>query len=203
MTRTFKTKKRTLTLKASLFTFVEYKSEFRRELLYDLASGDWQTYTRILYVLCCEGMEMIEPFDEFINNIFLDDDAKLEDIIRIVSELYTDAIKISRRNRSFSAETDDDSAPMPISELCVMLFGVGLSMSDFHDITLGFALDILHDKARSIRRANGEQIQDPEHQYKCMKADQPLIEQMHKDGKISDADYQRYMKAITDWEADE
>ena len=84
-----------------------------------------------------------------------------------------------------------------------MLFSVGLSMADFHDITLGFALDILHDKARSIRRANGEQIQDPEHQYKCMKADQPLIEQMHSEGKISDADYQRYMKAIADWEADE
>lgn len=198
MTRTFKT----MTLKASLYTFIKYKSEFRRELLSDLTNGDWKSYFRILYVLCCEGMGIDEPFDTFIDSAI--EEVKLDEVINVVSELYTDAIKISKRNRSFSeAKQDDDSSPITTAELCVMLLSVGLSISDFHDITLGFALDILHEKARSIRRANGEQVQDPERQYRVMKADQPLIEQMHKDGKISDADYQRYMKAITDWEADE
>lgn len=198
MTRTFKT----MTLKASLYTFIKYKSEFRRELLSDLTNGDWKSYFRILYVLRCEGMGIDEPFDTFINSVI--EEVKIDEVINVVSELYTDAIKISKRNRSFSeAKQDDDSSPITTAELCVMLLGVGLSISDFHDMTLGFALDILHEKARSILRAKGEQVQDPERQYRVMKADQPLIEQMHKDGKISDADYQRYMKAITDWEADE
>lgn len=200
MTRQFNTDECTLTLKASLYTFIKYKTEFRRELLYDLASGDYRTYVRVLYVLCCEGMELNESFDEFINSI---GEFNIAELVRVVSELYVDCVKVSKRNRTSPAESDEDTSPMPISELCVMLFSVGFSMADFHDITLGFALDVLHEKARSIRRANGEQVQDPERQYRVMKADQPLIEQMHKDGKISDADYQRYMKAITDWEADE
>ena len=202
MTRTFKTGKRTLTLKASLYTFIKYKMEFRRELLYDLSASDYRTYVRILYVLSCEGMNITESFNQFVESLGKVDAIKLA---CTVSELYTDAIKISKRNRSFSAssETEEDTSPMPISELCVMMFAIGLSLADFHDITLGFALDLLHDKARSIRRANGEQVSDPEHQYKVMKADQPLIEQLHEEGKISEQDYQRYIKAIADWEADE
>ena len=63
MTRTFKT----MTLKASLYTFIKYKSEFRRELLSDLTNGDWKAYFRILYVLCCEGMGIDEPIDTFLD----------------------------------------------------------------------------------------------------------------------------------------
>jgi len=197
MRRTIKIGKTKLTLCASLYTHIAYRAEFGRELLRDLIDGDTVAYLQALYVLACEGTGNLPTFDEWVGTLGRID---IAGIITIVSELYAETAKVSKQNRS--ANTGGDSLPLRADELCVMLMSAGLQMSDFHDITLGMALDILHEKVRSIRRANGENIPDPEEQYRIALGNLPDVKAAYEAGGISENDYKRYIDMLKRWEAD-
>lgn len=188
---------RRYTLCASVYTIVLYRGLFGRELFDDLLSGEDGAYIRVFYVLACEGGSEIAGFDEWADNTKITAE-DMANIILSVSQLWTAAAKVSRRNRP--QNSGSDGTPLRCDELCVMLFSAGLTLSDMHSMTLGMALDILHERIRSIRRANGEQVTDPEEQYRIAVGNLPDVRAAYEAGTVSREDYERYIEAIRRWE---
>jgi hypothetical protein len=55
-----------------------------------------------------------------------------------------------------------------------------------------------HDRLEKIRR--GENVPDPEKQYRELKALEPYIDEQFSLGKIKKAKYETYKKSLADWE---
>jgi len=55
-----------------------------------------------------------------------------------------------------------------------------------------------HDRLERIRR--GEEVSDPERQYRELKALEPYIEEQFALGKIKKEKYDSYKKSLADWE---
>jgi len=53
-----------------------------------------------------------------------------------------------------------------------------------------------------IRRANGENIPDPEEQYRIALGNLPDVKAAYEAGGISENDYKRYIDMLKRWEAD-
>ena len=191
---------RRYTLCASVYTIVLYRGLFGRELLDDLLSGEDGAYIRVFYVLACEGGSEIAGFEEWADNTKITAE-DMANIILSVSQLWTAAARVSRRNRA--QNSGSDGTPVRCDELCVMLLSAGLTLSDMHSLTLGMALDILHERIRSIRRANGEQVTDPEEQYRIAVGNLPDVRAAYEAGTVSREDYERYIEAIRRWEDNE
>ena len=200
MRRTVEIGGRRYSLCASVYTLVLYRGLFGRELLDDLLSGDDGAYIRVFYVLACEGGSELAGFDEWADNTKITAE-DMANIILSVSQLWTAAARVSRRNRT--QNSGSDGTPVRCDELCVMLLSAGLTLSDMHSLTLGMALDILYERIRSIRRANGEQITDPEEQYRIAVGNLPDVRAAYEAGTVSREDYERYIEAIRRWEDNE
>lgn len=52
------------------------------------------------------------------------------------------------------------------------------------------------------RRARGENVPDPEEQYRALKADMPTIEEQYRLGNVPEEIYKKYVQAIEMWEKD-
>lgn len=83
------------------------------------------------------------------------------------------------------------------------LFTVGMTVKDFHDITFGMAMNMLWEKHRSIARASGEQSSDPEKQYRIMKANLPALEELYREGRVSEEKYKAYIRKLEEWESED
>lgn len=221
MKRTFRFKSKsydleTYILKASLHTFLSYKAFFGTELLDDLAQAkknldskehDDQcdgclTFMQVLYVLINEGEGIDEPFLDWISNID-SNHINLPEIVSVVSDIYTKTIRPDKKNRSKNSIKDEFASTMTIEEMSDMLLGMGVRISDFHDITFGMAINMLWEHVRSDKRKCGEKVEDLERRYKIMKANLPALTELHDAGKVSDEEYERYRKEIEAWESDE
>lgn len=51
-----------------------------------------------------------------------------------------------------------------------------------------------------LARRRGEEVSDPEEQYRILKANEPAIDEQYALGKISEEKYRTYKKALADWE---
>lgn len=62
------------------------------------------------------------------------------------------------------------------------------------------ALNYIHAYIRERRRRNGEEVSDPDAQYRKMKAMQPQIEELHRKGQITETKYRSFTQSIENYE---
>lgn len=56
---------------------------------------------------------------------------------------------------------------------------------------------------RLNRKINGENVADPEEQYRKLKKLEPEITKMYKNGQVNEEKYNSFIKSITDYEREE
>ena len=215
MKKSFKINDEWYVLDASLFTFISYKKLFGTDLLNDLEKAEKMLnsgydercdgciiYLQALYVLIAEGNSDPE-LPLFVDWVAGFNKIKLPEIVKIITDLYTQTTRPDRKNRTANTHIDEFASGMSIEELADMLLEMGVSIADFHDITFGMALNMLWEHSRSLRRRRGEKVEDPERTYKIMKANLPALTELHDAGKISDEEYNGYINRIKLWESDD
>lgn len=84
----------------------------------------------------------------------------------------------------------------------MLLLGAGITINDYHDITYGMAINLLWERNRAVKRENGEEIADPEKQYRVMKANLPALEELYKAGRVRKEKYEAYISALERWESE-
>lgn len=82
----------------------------------------------------------------------------------------------------------------------MLLLGSGLTLNDLHSITYGMGINFMYAHINSVRRSQGMEVSDPEKQYRIMKANLPAVEEAYRAGDLSRSDYERYIKALEEWE---
>lgn len=217
MIRSIEIDGRTLTLKSSVYTWFTYKAGFGAELPEDMARAiaidgqrtkelddvtraallgqEMRLFLQLLWAFASEGTPGLPPFENWVQGI---ESIDITGAIKTITELYTATIKPDRRNRG-SGNGDEDSGTVSAEALADMLLDVGVSISDMKNITVGQAINIIREHVRRVQRSKGEQVSDPDKQYKQIKEIVELIES----GKVTDYDpkeYEELKKALREWE---
>lgn len=81
-----------------------------------------------------------------------------------------------------------------------MLIMRGFPITAFDDWTLGMVINYCYAYDRQQKRMNGEEVSDPDAQYRKLKAMQPQIEELHRIGKINEGRYKSFMQSIEKYE---
>lgn len=81
-----------------------------------------------------------------------------------------------------------------------MLLEQGLTVRDFHDITMGMAINLICARVKMIKERNGENVSDPEQQYQLLKASEQEIDELYYKGQISIEKYRRFKMSLKQWE---
>ncbi len=76
----------------------------------------------------------------------------------------------------------------------------GLSTADMDRFTYGQLVNYLYEYERAKARARGEQVPDPEAQYKQLKAIEPIVLDRLKRGEITQGEYDAFAGSLRDWE---
>lgn len=206
---------RTVTLKSSVYTWFTYKAGFSAELPEDMARAiaidgqrakelddvtraallgqEMRLFLQLLWAFASEGTPGLPPFEAWVQDI---ENIDITEVIKTITELYTATIKPDRRNRGSGSE---DGGAVSTEALADMLLDVGVSIGDMKNITVGQAINIIREHVRRVQRSKGEQVSDPDKQYRQIKEIVELIES----GKVTDYDpkeFEELKKALREWE---
>jgi uncharacterized membrane protein len=77
---------------------------------------------------------------------------------------------------------------------------MGLTVHDFHDITMGMAVNMLAARSDMLARRAGIEVNDPEEQYRNLKSSEAEIDELYKRGEIPEDRYRKYKNALAQWE---
>lgn len=215
MIRSIEIDDKMLTLKSSVYTWFTYKAGFGAELPEDMARAiaidgqrtkelddvtraallgqEMRLFLQLLWAFASEGTPGLPPFEQWVQDI---ENIDITAVINAITELYTATIKPDRRNRGSG---NGDSGATSTEVLADMLLDVGVSISDMKNITVGQAINIIREHVRRVQRSKGEQVSDPDKQYKQIKEIVELIES----GKVTDYDpkeFEELKKALREWE---
>ena len=206
-----------ITLKSSVYTWFAYKAGFGAELPEDMARAiaidgqrakelddvtraallgqEMRLFLQLLWAFASEGTPGLPPFEQWVQSV---ESIDITGAIKTITELYTATIKPDRRNRGGGSE-DANSGTISTEALADMLLDVGVSISDMKNITVGQAINIIREHVRRVQRSKGEQVSDPDRQYRQIKEIVELIES----GKVTDYDpkeFEELKKALREWE---
>lgn len=78
----------------------------------------------------------------------------------------------------------------------------GYTMADMDRMTLGMCFNCIAAADRLTARRMGKKVEDPEVQYRKIKAVQPIVEEKYRKGEISKQRYEDYMRPIWEYERD-
>lgn len=215
MIRSIEIDGRTLTLKSSVYTWFTYKASFGAELPEDMARAiaidgqrakelddvtraallgqEMRLFLQLLWAFASEGTPGLPPFEQWVQGI---ESIDITNVIKVITELYTATIKPDRRNRGSGS---GDGGTISTEALADMLLDVGVSISDMKNITVGQAINIIREHVRRVQRSKGEQVSDPDRQYRQIKEIVELVES----GKVTDYDpkeFEELKKALREWE---
>ena len=207
----------TVTLKSTVHTWFVYKAQFGRELPEDmrraiklqelrseesdevksaaLLGEEYRLFLQLLWAFADEGTEGLPPFEAWLRTI---DGVDIADVVKTVAELYTSTMKPDRRNRAINGG-EDDGGMITTEEMAASLLGIGVTVADMKELTVGQAVNLIHAHIRAVKAAHGEEIPDPEKQYRTAKEIVTMIDS----GEITDydkQDYERLKKAVRAWE---
>lgn len=209
-----------IVLKSSVHTWFAYKAGFGSELAEDMARAialdeqrrteaddvkrarllgqEVRLFLQLIWAFADEGTAEMLPFETWIERV---EGIDLPQAIKAVTELYTSTIKPDRKNRGIGQEKTENGS-VSTEQLGDMLLTLGISISDMRDITVGQAINIIHEHVRNKLRAAGENVPDPEQRYKQAKEIVELIES----GAVEDFDrkeYEKLKRLVNEWEADD
>lgn len=78
----------------------------------------------------------------------------------------------------------------------------GLPLSAWDDMTIGMLINFAASYDRLQKRINGEKVADPEEQYHQLKAMQPQVEEMFRNGQIKKYKYESFMRSLAAYETE-
>lgn len=81
-----------------------------------------------------------------------------------------------------------------------MLYMRGLTVADMERFSYGMLVNYCYAYDRQIKRNQGEDIPDPEAQYKKLKKIEPLVKEKYLNGKITKKRYDEFMSKLERWE---
>lgn len=208
---------RTLTLRATVYTWFAYKSQFGHELGEDLKRAmeldelrkitkgsegealfgeECRLFLQILWAFADAGTPDLPPFDRWLKTI---SGVDMPSVIENVTELYISTMKPDKRYRVSTGGGDNTS--LTTEELTEMIYSTGADTMALRDLTVGMALNLVHAHINSIRRAKGETVADPEKQYKQLRGILDAYERGEiPDSCIDKAELERVRKAVKEWE---
>lgn len=96
---------------------------------------------------------------------------------------------------------DDDGLPPTCEEFIADCIECGINISDLEELTLGMCVNLINARIRLKKRINGIRVDDPEEQYRKLKAIEDVVEERFRSGKISAAKYEAYRRQIEEYEA--
>lgn len=76
----------------------------------------------------------------------------------------------------------------------------GLPLTAWDEYTVGMLINYANAYDRQERRIKGENVSDPEEQYHKLKAMQPQVEEMYRNGDIKKYKYESFMNSIRKYE---
>lgn len=76
----------------------------------------------------------------------------------------------------------------------------GLPLSAWEDFTVGMLINYANAYDRLQKKIHGENVSDPDEQYRKLKAWQPQVEEMYAKGQIRKAKYESYKKSLEKYE---
>lgn len=76
----------------------------------------------------------------------------------------------------------------------------GLPLTAWEEYTVGMLINYANAYDRQERRIKGESVSDPEEQYQKLKAMQPQVEEMYRNGEIKKYKYDSFMRSIERYE---
>ena len=83
-----------------------------------------------------------------------------------------------------------------------MLYMRGLTVADMEKFSYGMLINYCYAYDRQVRRNRGEDVPDPEVQYKKLKKIEPLVEKRYKNGEITKKRYEEFKSKLERWERD-
>ena len=214
---------RRVTLKSSVHTWFLYKGEFGRELSEDISRAiaidelrqaesddvkravllgeEYRLWLSLLWAFAAEGTPDMAPFGDWIQTV---GGVDLADVVTTVSELYTSTLNHDQRFRDgFDDDnedgTEDDMTGISTESLIDDLLGVGLTLNDLRDTTIGQAINLINAHICNVRRSRGEKVANAEEQYKALKEAVELVES----GQVENYDpkaLERAKRKLRKWE---
>lgn len=207
----------TVTLKSSLHTWFTYKATFGRELAEDMERAiaadrerraesddvrravlygeECRLFLQLFWAFADEGTVGLPPFETWLGGI---EGVDIADVVKVVSTLFGATVQPDRRNRGKSGERSSGS--ICTEAIADNLLGLGVSIADMRDLTVGQAINIIHEHVRNVKRAKGEDVPDPEEQYRILKEAVEMIES----GQVTNygrEEYERVKKKLAEWES--
>lgn len=206
---------RKLILCPTVHTWFVYKSEFCRELPEDLARAvsldelrnnepddvkksalfgeEVRLFLQILWAFAADTTDRLEPFDDWLKTV---NSVDIVDVVNTVTQLHYKTLRPDRRNRGNGS---DSESRITAEELAQMLIGIGCTLTDTKDLTVGQAINLVHASVRAAKMARGEKVSDPDLQYRQLKEMIELIDS----GEITEYDKKEYdeiKKRLREWE---
>lgn len=207
-----------IVFECNLLSLLIYKNQFGRNLLDDMNDIDRKRLVyenadeeikksekayNILWTLAKTANENIKSPD-----IWLDDFEEF-DTFSIWSEMSANVVRSSLHyDKRFKTIDSDENTSTTNSgqrtptaeELTAIFLELGLSVRDFKYLTIGMGINLIKSaEIREKKRRNIEVI-DPEEQYLKLKANEPMVDELHAKGEISEQKYKAFKDVIRRWE---
>lgn len=191
-----------ITFKATGGMFYRYKAQFGRELLDDLekaAEGvaELDTLYSIIWTLAKTADDSTPPPDVWLDSFEI---FPVLDIYHELQDIILGNIKIDACNRTLIDDNSDEGDRMSTEDFVALLSMLGVSIADMDRFTYGMLLNLTHSHARLRRQMAGERVENPQRQYKQLKAIEPLIDERYKNGEIGQKEYLNFKAQIENYE---
>lgn len=76
----------------------------------------------------------------------------------------------------------------------------GISPDAAKNWTIGTIIDYCHEHNRLLKLSQGQDVKEPDTQYKQLKAIEPLVYQRYINGEIDEKEYKLFKDKLNEWE---
>lgn len=209
---------RTVTLRSNVHVWLTYKAQFGAELPEDmqraisldeerqaaadevrsaaLLGEEVRLFLQVLWAFADEGTEGLPPFEDWAKTV---GGVDIVSVVSTVTELYARTMRPDRRYRVSMDGGSGGDDTLTAEELADMIYGTGADSTALRDMTVGMAINLVRAHINAARRAKGEEVPDPEAQYRRLKEAVELIESGAVE-YFDPEDYKRVKEKLRKWE---
>lgn len=73
---------------------------------------------------------------------------------------------------------------------------------DIENWNIGFLIDVIKERIRSLQRKSGKNVIDYDEKYYQLKALEPKIDEKYKNGEIDEKKYIKFKETLKKWEVE-
>ncbi len=208
---------RTVTLRSNVHVWLTYKAQFGAELPEDmqraisldekrqaaadevrraaLLGEEVRLFLRLLWAFADEGTPSLPPFEDWAKTV---GGVDIVSVVSTVTELYARTMRPDRRYR-VGMDGEGSDGTLTAEELTDMIYGTGADSTALKDLTVGMAINLVRAHINAAKRSKGEEVPDPEAQYRRLKEAVELIESGAVE-YFDPEDYKRVKEKLRKWE---